>query len=93
MKSKLRLLSALLPLALMDSNGFGRLDNNSKLAMVDIDFTQKEPPIPKGCKEYWFNINGGFSTEKMRRDEIVFKCIASNDKVAKKKFEKWSSKQ
>jgi hypothetical protein len=47
------------------------------------------PPIPKGCKQYFFNQDGEFSTEKMRKDECVFICIASNDKTAKKKFNKW----
>jgi hypothetical protein len=48
----------------------------------DINGNPKQV-IPKGCKEYWFNENGDFSTERMRHDEIVFKCIASNDKTAK----------
>jgi hypothetical protein len=54
----------------------------------DLDLTPKQPPIPKGCKEYFFNIEGEFSTEQMRKDECVFKCIASNDRVAWEKFNK-----
>jgi hypothetical protein len=60
-----------------------------KQKIGDIDFSPKEPPIPKGCKEYFFTQNGGFSTDKMRKDECVFKCVAMNDKSAKKKFQKY----
>lgn len=45
--------------------------------------------IPAGCKEYFFDNDGEFSTEKMRYSELAFKCIASNDKTAIKKFNKW----
>jgi hypothetical protein len=37
----------------------------------------------KGCKEYFFNKEGKFSTIE---SEIVFKCVAVNDKSAIKKF-------
>lgn len=47
---------------------------------------------PKGTKEYFFNIHGDFSTERMLKSECVFTCIASNDKNAKRKFQKWSDK-
>lgn len=50
---------------------------------------QKDPPPPKGTKEYWFNEDGEFSTSHMRKDEVVFKCVAINDKNATKKYEKW----
>lgn len=45
-------------------------------------------PIPKGCKEYFFNINGVFYSP-MRKDECIFKCFAINDKNAIKKFNKF----
>lgn len=48
-----------------------------------------EPPIPKGCKEYAFDIHGEFSKDgypKMLRVDVVFKCIAINDKSAIRKF-------
>lgn len=48
------------------------------------------PVIPKGCKEYFFAIDGRFSTEKMLRSECVFKCVASNEKNAIRKFNKWA---
>ncbi len=85
------LLAAMIPLALMSENGFGQLDNNSKLSEADIDFDPKQPPIPKGCKEYFFNKNGGFSNRYMRHDELVFKCVASNDKSAIRKFHNWDN--
>jgi hypothetical protein len=59
----------------------------------DIKATPKQPPIPKGCKEYFFNAQGEFSTERMRKDECVFICVASNDKNAKKKFNNWQKTQ
>lgn len=48
-----------------------------------------EIPPPAGCKDYWFNSSGNFSTDKMRKDETVFHCVAINDKNAKLKFEKY----
>lgn len=57
--------------------------------MQRIDFTPAIPPIPKGCKEYAFDIHGEFSKDgypKMLRVDVVFKCIALNDKSAIRKF-------
>ena len=55
----------------------------------------KEPIIPKGHIHYWFRIDGTFLNEKqserMLKEECVFKCFALNDKNAIKKFEKWSN--
>lgn len=45
---------------------------------------QKKPP--SGTKEYFFNGNGEFSTDHMRKIECVFKCYAINDKNAIRKF-------
>jgi hypothetical protein len=47
---------------------------------------QKPKPVPKGCKEYFFNQDGEFSTTKMLKSECVFKCVAINDKTAIEKF-------
>lgn len=52
------------------------MDRNSKTSINDIDFTPKQPPIPKGAKRYSFYEN-------------EFTCIAINEKSAKKKYEKW----
>ena len=55
----------------------------------------KEPIIPKGHIHYWFRIDGTFLNEKqserMLKEECVFKCFALNEKNAIKKFEKWSN--
>ena len=53
----------------------------------------KKPIIPNGCKEYHFTRSGRFdTTENMWNDiDYVFTCVASNDKNAIKKFEKWSN--
>jgi hypothetical protein len=48
-----------------------------------------EQKPPSGTKEYFFNEQGEFSTERMLRTELVFKCYAINDKNAKRKFERW----
>lgn len=44
---------------------------------------------PTGSKQYWFDSQGNFSTERMERDRIYFKCFAINDKNAKRKFNKY----
>ncbi len=67
-----------------------------KLPQVIIQQPVKQKPIPKGCKEYHFNINGGFAyfengeySEKIKLVDIVFTCVALNTKSAKKKFNTW----
>lgn len=86
------LLAAIIPLALMAENGFGQLDNNSKLSEKDIDFTPKQPPIPKGAKVYYFDEVGNCLYD-VEHDTAVFKCIAINERSAIKKFSKWLSTQ
>ena len=57
----------------------------------DIDFTKKKAPLPKGCKEYYFNTLGDFLNYN---DGVwCYKCIASSDRVAIDKFNKWRDKQ
>lgn len=62
----------------------------------DIDFTPKQPPLPKGCKYYWFSSNGDFEsfTEIPYRtpDYVIYETIASSDKVAISKFNKFKTK-
>jgi hypothetical protein len=75
-------------LAVMDAMmGSGYAENSNSILPEDIDTTPKEPVIPKGCSQYFFNKNGGYNTVK--DDYTVFICIASNYKSAKKKFDKW----
>jgi hypothetical protein len=56
----------------------------------------KEPIIPKGQFHYWFRADGTFLNEKqserMLKEECVFKCFALNDKNAIKKFNTFISK-
>lgn len=51
--------------------------------------------IPKGCKEYHFTKSGRFDTTETMWSNIdyIFTCVASNDKTAIKKFEKFISNQ
>lgn len=82
MKGKLGMLAAMA--MMFDSPGFSQ--GNRK----QLDFTPKEAPIPKGCKEYWFNSEGRFyngdGTRPILKTEVVFHCIAASDKSAKKKL-------
>lgn len=87
MKDKLGMLGMMAAMSIIG----GSAENSNPLTSKEIDTTPKQPPMPKGCKEYMFNKNGGFSTEKMLRDEVVFKCIAASDKSAKKKFNKFNT--
>lgn len=48
--------------------------------------------IPKGCREYFFNDKGEYSTTHMLKTECVFECYAINDKSAIKKYNKWSKR-
>lgn len=82
MKSKLGMLAVMA--AIMDS---GYAENSNSIRPEDIDTTPKEPVIPNGCSQYFFNKNGGYNTVK--DGYTVFVCIASNFKSAKKKFDKW----
>jgi hypothetical protein len=43
-------------------------------------------PPPNGTKEYFFNSLGEYSTKSMLRTDVDFKCVASNDKNAIRKF-------
>lgn len=51
------------------------------------------PPIPKGCKEYFFNEYDKFSNDIAWKAKCVFSCIAINDKNAEKKFNKWKNEK
>lgn len=59
-----------------------------------IDLSTKEPPIPKGCDKYFFMSDGHWNTYTewngyhIKRDEIVYSCIARSSKKAIEKFNK-----
>lgn len=85
MKSKIHEIA--LMVALMASSGENVfMSGNSEEATI---YLPKEPPVPKGCKEYFFDKYGWYSTEKMLKSETVFKCVALNNKSAKKKYQNW----
>jgi hypothetical protein len=84
-----KLTSILLPYMMMATTSRG-----NDLRSEDIDTHPAQPVIPKGCKEYWFNTNGGFTNglsgpEKILKTDVVYYCIASSDAAAKKKFDKF----
>jgi len=62
--------------------------NPTRPAVIKLPY---QAPPPAGTKEYWFNAQGEFSSERMRRDETVFTCYAINDKNALRKYNKWKS--
>ena len=46
--------------------------------------------IPKGCKKYYFSSSGILHNSLPKGTESVFECIASSEKVARRKFDKWN---
>jgi hypothetical protein len=60
--------------------------------VIEIDGNTFNVP-PKGCKEYFFNKKGEFSTEKMLKSECVFKCFAINDRNAINKFQRFLTRR
>lgn len=89
--SRMKSLALMYAMAAMTMDGIGTDNGDTRPEKITGKLPEK--PLPKGCKEYFFNINGGFSTEKMRRGEVVFKCVALNDKNAKRKFQTWYNKE
>jgi hypothetical protein len=71
------------------SAGGGTAQNSNSLRPSDIKINRKTP-VPRGCKQYWFNRAGEFTTVAYEgKNYSAFTCVASNDKIAMKKFEKW----
>jgi hypothetical protein len=68
------------------------LDGGGLSSIEDVSGKYPNKPKPKGTKEYFFNRNGEFRTDKMRKDECVFICYAINDISAIKKFNRWQQK-
>ena len=82
MKSQL----ALLAMAMIAGGFDPQIEPASK-----ISYAPKQPIIPKGCKEYWFDKDGCYPNWAGRND-VVFKCVAATEKSAIRKFNKWESK-
>ena len=88
MKGKLGMLAAMA--MMFENTGFAQ----SSLKPKDIDTTTVQVPIPKGCKEYFFNKEGEFyngvdGRPPILKTDVVFKCVATSNKSAKKKFDKF----
>lgn len=77
----------LLAAAIMETNLSG-----AKYTEPNYTEPKREPIIPKGCKEYYFDRYGWYRTNEDEITDVVFKCIASNNKVAMRKFVKWEFK-
>ena len=82
MKSKLGMVA--MAAVLMDG-GFGM--NKSPIEIKDIDVTPKEPPVPNGCKRYYYNKMGSCNKGQ---HEVYFDAM--KHKTAYLKYEKWLSK-
>ena len=90
MKGKLGILAVMAEM--MASSGYAK--NSNSISPKDIDTTPKQPPIPKGCKEYFFNKEGEFyngvdGRPPILKTDVVYSCVASSNKSAKKKFDKF----
>ncbi len=72
-------------MAAMGSEGL--MTTDKELYKKNIDVTPKEPVIPKGCKKYHFDEHGYIDDESSQY--TVFTAIASSEKAATKKFNKW----
>lgn len=88
MKKNLAFMS-LAMMAMMSETNFGEIP---KETAREYKSKQKSiyPKAQKGQFHYWFRADGTFLNEKqserMRKDECVFKCFSINDKNAIKKF-------
>jgi hypothetical protein len=52
--------------------------------------TRNYPPMPKGYKKYYFNINGGWNS--VEDQFTVYRTIAPSNRKAIEKFDKWYAK-
>lgn len=85
--SKMKLNALMIAAMAMSGNTFMASGKGDEMTI----YLPPEEVAPAGTKTYWFDAFGNFSTEKMRRDEVVFKCFAINDKNAQRKYNSWKS--
>lgn len=80
-------------MAMMSEASFGI--NNEPREYNPQPNKDTEPKPQKGKFHYWFRSDGTFLNEKqserMRKEDCVFKCFSINDKNAIKKFKKFSN--
>lgn len=91
-----RYFSMLTALSIMgDGLGMMPFKKKKRRKDKDIDLRSKEPPIPNGCKKYYFREDGTFMNNDVLGQidvkEIVYTCIASKDKSAIKKFKTYQN--
>lgn len=84
MKGKIAAIAAMA--AMFGGHGFGEPGRSDK----NINTAPKKPPIPKGCKEYFFFEDGTQSDSQ--HPKTVFSCIAMNGKNARNKFDKFKTR-
>jgi hypothetical protein len=81
------LLGIMAAIALQENRGFVE---NERSEIPDFKSPKRPPPIPKGCKRYWFDKDGRcFDFEILHS---VYDCIALSEKRAIDKFNKIQSK-
>lgn len=69
-----------------EGNGPSPFDHEPPITDRFKDPIQGYPVHHKGTRQYFFNAQGQFSNSRMLREDVVFKCIASNPKNAIRKF-------
>lgn len=72
-------------IALMGSNPF---DSGIPQGNIEPPTPPKEPPVPKGCKRYYFDNDG----ECIKGEHLVY-FDAMKEETAVKKWERWMEKQ
>lgn len=78
----------------MDStqSSTGYPDDNSEILRKSK--SKPKEVIPKGCKKYWFSVTGRFYNDYPGDHyNIVFECIAKDDRNAERKYNKWVEKK
>ena len=90
--SKLHSLLALpMMLAAMSPEQQEFMHDNKYTDKALLTLLKQQPHPPSGSKEYFFNNDGEFSTEKMKKEECVFVCFAINDRNALRKWYNWNN--
>jgi len=83
-----------LAMAALQSDGYPSNPNEPIVRTGRKPTNKKEEVIPKNCKKYFFTRSGHFFNSMPTGSyTIVYDCIASNDKNAIKKFDKWKFNQ
>jgi hypothetical protein len=91
-RNSIGMLGAILALSGLSNPMINVGGSEDRTSLEDIDFTPKQPPLPKGCKFYWFTKDSNYEDfnfiPQRTPDYVVYKTIASSRKVAFNKFDK-----